>query len=183
MKNLPKVEATGRLILDAATAAEIMMPNPISIEADALVKEAAGFLADKGFSAAPVIDEAGRPIGVLSQSDLVVHDREKLECVSTGAEFYNSSDLSFRSARACQTGFEVVDVDCTRVRDIMTPVVFSVAPETPVHRVIDEMLALKVHRLFVVDGDGDLIGVISMVDVLRRLHREQAVPKKRVTRT
>jgi hypothetical protein len=31
------------------------------------------------------------------------------------------------------------------------------------------MLALKVHRLFVVGGDGVLVGVISALDVLRAL--------------
>jgi CBS domain-containing protein len=51
----------------------------------------------------------------------------------------------------------------------MTPAVFSVPPETPVGKVVEEMLALKVHHLFVVDGDGVLVGVISALDVLRHL--------------
>ena len=32
---------------------------------------------DRGFSAAPVIDAAGRPVGVLSRTDLLVHEREQ----------------------------------------------------------------------------------------------------------
>jgi len=60
----------------------------------------------------------------------------------------------------------VVNVDSTCVSDIMTPVVFAVAPSTPARKVIDEMLARKVHRLFVVDGLGVLIGVISATDIL-----------------
>jgi CBS domain-containing protein len=31
------------------------------------------------------------------------------------------------------------------------------------------MVALKVHRLFVVDADGVLVGVISALDVLRHM--------------
>jgi CBS domain-containing protein len=54
----------------------------------------------------------------------------------------------------------------------MTPVVFSVAPETAAHKVIEDMLAQKVHRLFVVGGDGVLVGIISTVDVLRHLRPE-----------
>ncbi len=172
MKNPSSVEVTPRLILCAATAADLMTPTPVSIRADATVKEAAAFLVDKGFSAAPVIDEAGRPVGVLSQSDIVVHDREKVEYVSANPEYYERGDLSRRSAKALPTGFEVVDVDRTQVRDIMTPVVFSVAPETPADKVVADMLGLKVHRLFVVDSAGVLVGVISALDMLRHLGRE-----------
>ena len=36
-------------------------------------------------------------------------------------------------------------------------------------QVIEQMLQLRVHRLFVIDAAGVLIGVVSMTDVLRRL--------------
>ena len=55
----------------------------------------------------------------------------------------------------------------------MTPVVLSVAPTASVMEVVSELLAYKVHRLFVVD-DGVLIGVISAIDVLRKLRTESA---------
>ncbi len=165
MKNPPSVESTPRVVLDAATAADLMAPNPVSIAADATVKEAAAFLTDKGFSAAPVIDEAGRPVGVLSQSDIVVHDRESGPYVSGNPEYYERADLS--PPRIIRT--DGVDGDPTQARDIMTPIVFSVAPDTPAYKVIEDMLAQKVHRLFVVGSDGVLVGTISTVDVLRHL--------------
>jgi CBS domain-containing protein len=148
-----------------------MTANPLSIAADTTVREAATFLTEKGFSAAPVIDEAGRPVGVLSQSDLIIHDRENLKILSTTPPYYARTDLSQRSAKELPTDI-VVDVDCTPVRDIMTPVIFSVAPESAAFKVIEDMLAHKIHRLFVVDGSGILLGVISTVDVLRHLHLE-----------
>jgi CBS domain-containing protein len=172
MKNLPSNEATLRLVLDAASASDLMAPNPVSIAADVTVKEAAAFLTNKGFSAAPVIDEDGRPVGVLSQSDILIHDREKVEYVSAGHDYYARAELGRRSAKALPTSFEVVDVDRTQVRDIMTPIVFAVTPETPAHKVIEDMLAHKIHRLFVVGADSILVGIISTVDVLRHLHRE-----------
>lgn len=60
-------------------------------------------------------------------------------------------------------------VDPTRVRDIMTPVVFTVGLRTAAAKVVEQMLSLKVHRLFVVDEDLALVGVISSLDVLRHL--------------
>jgi CBS domain-containing protein len=168
MKNSPSVASTPRVVLDASTAADLMAPNPVSIAAGASVQEAAAFLTDKGFSAAPVIDEAGRPVGVLSQSDIVVHDRETGPCVGDNPEYYRRAVLT--PPRIIQT--DVVNGDPTQVRDIMTPVVFSVSPDTPAYKVIEDMLGHRVHRLFVVGSDGVLIGTISTVDVLRHLRAE-----------
>jgi CBS domain-containing protein len=169
MNKPSSAEVASRVVLGAATAADLMTPNPVSIAADATASEAAAFLAAKGYSAVPVIDAAGRPVGVLSQSDLVEHDRENNPCVDVHPEYYARDDLS--RARIIHTN--VVDGDPTRVRDLMTPVVFSVAPETPALQVIKDMLAHKVHHLFVVGAGGVLLGIISTVDVLRRLRLEQ----------
>ena len=179
MKNPPSVESAFRMVLSAATAADLMMPSPVWIRPNATVKEAAALLADKGVSAAPVIDEAGRPVGVVSQSDIVAHCREIVEFLAVGPEHYTKDNLR-DSANALRTGLRVVDVDRTPVRDLMMPIVFSVAPETPAHKVVVDLLARRVHRLFVVSGDGILVGVVSTWDVLRHLHLEQPRADSRV---
>jgi CBS-domain-containing membrane protein len=161
---------TTPLTLKAETAADLMNPDPISISADASIHEAMALLTDHGFSAAPVIDEAGRPVGVVSRSDLLIHDRERIDYVPPVPDYYGDDELAAAlKEHVGRGGFQVVNVDPTRVADIMTPIVFSVRPDTPVTRVIYDMLALKVHRLFVVDRCGVLVGVISSSDVLRHL--------------
>jgi CBS domain-containing protein len=66
-------------------------------------------------------------------------------------------------------GFSIEVTDSTTVGEIMTPAVFTVSLETPARKVVRRMLELKVHHLFVIDADLDLVGVISPLDVLRRL--------------
>jgi CBS domain-containing protein len=139
----------------------------MSIRSDATVREAVTALTDRGYSAAPVIDDAGRPIGVVSRADVLVHDREKRD--RDTSPFYERPELTTKVGERLGLGFQVEDVDHTLVRDIMTPAVFSVPPDAPASRVVEEMLALKVHRLFVVDASGVLVGVISALDVLRHL--------------
>ena len=56
-----------------------------------------------------------------------------------------------------------------QVWEIMNPVFFSVARETSAAVVIDAMVSLHVHRLFVQDDEGKLVGVVSTTDVLRHL--------------
>jgi len=133
-------EGPAILQLHARKAADLMTPNPVSLRADATAAEAIALLTARAYSAAPVIGDNGRPIGVLSQSDLLIH--------------------------ACGKG---AAGNAAHVRDLMTPVVFSVSPHTTAAKVVEQMLALKVHRLFVVDETGVLIGVISAMDVLHHL--------------
>ena len=165
------VAAEPRLILWADTAADLMMPNPISIRADATVREAVEALTDHGFSAAPVIDDAGRPVGVLSRADILVHDREK--AAGPAAPYYERTDLTTGAGEHLGPGFHIEAVDATRVRDIMTPAVFSVRPTAPAASVVEQMLELKVHRLYVVEDDGTLVGVITALDLLRHLRPEE----------
>ena len=66
------------LTLTTATAADLMSPNPVSLRADATVREAIALFVERGFGAAPVIDHAGRPVGVVSRTDVLLHEREQV---------------------------------------------------------------------------------------------------------
>jgi CBS domain-containing protein len=149
MKTAPLLEVAPRMVLEEWKAAELMTPNPVSIRESATVREAIELLTRRGISGAPVIDRAGRPVGVVSRADILVHDRESVDHVAPADDEEESG--------------------ADRVRDIMTPAVFCVSPDAPASRVVREMTELKVHRLFVVDELGVLVGVISVLDVLGRL--------------
>lgn len=159
----------GMLRLEAETAADLMAPNPISLRFDANIKEALALLTDKNISAAPVIDDAGHPVGVLSRSDILVHDREQPRHVGHNPAYFFEQET--RGGRKVPDDYEIEDVDNTTVGDLMTPAVFSVPPDMPAFRVVSEMIGLHVHRLFVVDEAGTLIGVITTMDVLKRLRQ------------
>ena len=131
-----------KLTLLASTAAEIMNAGPVSLSASDTVAEATKFLTQRGFGAAVVIDDAGHPLGVVTKTDVLVHARQR------------------------KPGLEPDD---TPVTEFMTPAVFSVRPDTPARSVVEQLLALNVHHLFVSDAAGVIVGVISPVDVLRKL--------------
>lgn len=157
------VVAPPRLSLLADTATELMSPNPVSIRRDATVPEAVALLTDHNFSAAPVIDEAGRPVGVISKSDILVHNREY------AAHLGPVDSHDFNSPTARREGFQVELTDPTTVEEIMTPGVFAVRADATAAEVVREMVTLHVHRIFVTDETGTLVGVISTLDVLKRL--------------
>jgi CBS domain-containing protein len=127
------------LTLEAQTAEDLMTSNPISISEHAAIIDAASILSNREFSALVVINDAGRPVGVVSRTDIVR-----------------------REAKPSHT---------TDIREIMTATVVSAKLDDPAWEVIAKMAAFKVHRLFVVDRTGVLVGVISAFDVVRKLRR------------
>ena len=151
------------LFLDAQMAADLMVPDPISIRSDAGATDAMILFTEKGISAAPVIDKAGRPIGVISRSDLLVHQAEQAKHAAGRPQYVFEPGLPTE---------EKSDSARATVADLMTPAVFAVSPDTPVQRVVSDMVGLHVHRLFVVDEVGVLVGVITTMDVLKHLKPE-----------
>lgn len=148
-----------QMVLHARTARDLMTSNPLSIRQAATAGEAAAFLSGRGISAAPVIDEAGRPVGVVSRSDLLSHRAH------AALHLGDAPNEGPPLAGADQAGMP----GRVRVSDVMTPAVFCVRSEAAAAKVVEKMLALQVRRLFVVDQGGVLVGVISAFDVLKYL--------------
>src|ERR1700758_5416360 len=130
-----------KISLRAETAADLMSANPMSLRGDATLHEAGAFLVDRNISGAPVIDEAGRPIGVLTQTDILIHDREEVEHVSPPEIEYGTP-----LPREWWDEFQVEKVNPTPVSEFMTPAVFCVAVDTPAWSVVEQMRDLNVHR-------------------------------------
>jgi CBS domain-containing protein len=162
------------LVLRAETAAELMTKCVVSIRDGATIREAGAFLIENGISGAPVVDEAGRAIGVISHTDIVWHDSMPKAKQSDVAEYYREVDPR------CPPGLRDYvygrRAESVPVRDVMSPVIIQVATDDSAVTVVAKLLALKIHRLFVVDVTEKLLGVISTFDVLRCLRRPDDQP-------
>ncbi len=162
MKTSLSEAASTHLTVPAETTADLMMRDPKSIREDATVQDAIALLTTKGLTAISVIDDAGQPVGVVSRTDILVYNRE-------AASSLVSAEPALAPRAGPGNGVPFEKREPVQVRDIMTPVVFAVAPDTSLLKVAEEMLALKVQQLFVVDHDGVLVGIISALDVLKHL--------------
>src|SRR5437588_2039571 len=107
------------LLLHARTAADLMVPNPISLRAEAGVAEATALFTEKSITAAPVIDQAGRPIGVVSRSDLLIHHRTHDKHAGEKPDYFFVPTFETMDAPR-----EVKATGHSTVADIMTPAVF-----------------------------------------------------------
>ena len=158
------------LRLHAVLADDVMTPNPVSVREELTVHEAVVFLTERRISAAPVINDAGRPVGVVSEADILRHDREHAEHMYWVPQKEVDRELTLGSGEHLDVrSFEVEVPDVTRVKDIMNPAIYSVRRTTPIADVVRQLLKRRVHRLFVVDEDDSLVGVITTLDILNRL--------------
>ena len=148
--------------MSAWLAEDIMNPDVLTVCDDMLVRDLALFLTEHEISGAPVVDPDGKPVGVVSETDIVSVDRAGRK--DDPAPYY---------LRAFENRFAVesirglrVEHEALTVGDIMTPVVISVSRDMPVARIARLMLNDHIHRVIVRDGES-IAGIVTSFDMLR----------------
>jgi CBS domain-containing protein len=130
------------------------------------VRDAERLLGERRVTGAPVVDDAGLPIGVISQHDLIVHQAERVTAGSSG-RFYTDVD-EYRDIAA-----QPVDLGATRVSELMSADVVSVEREASAAEAARLMQTRRIHRLLVTNR-GLLIGIVSSLDLLAAIGDDDA---------
>jgi CBS domain-containing protein len=138
---------------------ELMNPDVVSLRPDHTVTEAQEILAARSVSGAPVVDESGRVLGVVSQNDLVRKATHPDTAEKAGQFFSSVEDYA-------DIGATPVPPSSQHVSEIMSKRVFSVSRDTGVAVAANIMRERRIHRLLVTDR-GVLVGVLSSLDLLR----------------
>ncbi|MBK8003433.1 MAG: CBS domain-containing protein [Gemmatimonadetes bacterium] len=125
--------------------ADIMQTELQVIAATDIIEAAVAVLADHHVSGLPVVDDEGRFVGVISNSDILEALAEHNEPTERERIF---------------TKMEV--------RELMTPRPQTIGPDASIRDAAQRMLYLEVHRLFV-ESQGRLVGVVSTTDLVRTL--------------
>jgi CBS domain containing-hemolysin-like protein len=100
-----------------------------------------------------VVDDGGKVIGVVSESDL-------LAAATSGPSRHGPPVHHHRRRHHPQLA------DAPTAADLMTSPAVTIGPDEPVRRATQLMSARKLRRLPVVDHDGRLVGILSRADVL-----------------
>lgn len=138
---------------------EIMTPAVVSIGPETPFKKIAQLLVDRDISSMPVVDEAGRLVGIVSESDLLRKEAYPSEPARRGlarllVRMLAGEDAAVRRASALTA------------RDLMTSPVITAKPEETVHALARRMVEERVKRVPVV-ADHHVVGMASRHDVMR----------------
>lgn len=150
---------------NAPVLAKDLMSGPVRrLTVEASVRDAAEFMLRWGISGAPVEDEHGRWVGVFSLSDLARHVQDRLVKLPTVDP---KRERTLETREELPEGFGFEGLEDVRVGDLMTGGLYSVFPEATLEEVVRALVVQRVHRLFVLSEKGELIGVITTMDVMR----------------
>jgi CBS-domain-containing membrane protein len=144
-------------------AQDIMSRDVVTLPAELDFTAAARILLENHFNGAPVVDDQGRLLGILCQSDLVAqHKRMPVPTLFT------LLDSFVRLTPTKQLEKQVRKIAALTVAEAMTPDPITVGPDTSIETIAGLMVDSNLNTLPVVK-DGKLVGVIGKEDVLRTL--------------
>jgi CBS domain-containing protein len=157
--------------MNGMNAADVMVSNVISVSPEAQVSEVANTLLQNRISAVPVVDAAGKIVGIVSEGDLL-HRSE------SSTEIHRSWWLNALTSNESMAA-EFVRSHSQKVTDLMTKRVVTAAPEAPLHEVASLLEKNRIKRVPIVK-DGKLVGIVSRANLLQALGSlKQRVPTGR----
>ncbi len=118
-------------------ARDIMTASVYSLEADASAEEAAWGLTRRHIGGAPVHDNEGAIVGVLTKGDLV-----------------NPEPAQWIKGEAT-------------VADVMNPDVLTILADDPALLVAIGMVQRKIHRVIVMDDNLRMVGIVTAFDIVK----------------
>lgn len=142
---------------------DIMSTDLVTLTPDTDISKAAETLLSRRINGAPVVDQDGRVLGILCQSDLIAQQKKlPIPTVFTLLDGL----ISLTSSKQLEK--QVRKIAALTVGDAMTQRPVTVGPNTSIETVASLMVDNNFHTLPVVENN-KLIGVIGKEDVLRTL--------------
>ena len=139
-------------------ARDVMVAPVVTVKPSATVQEVAKQFLERQISAAPVVDDNGKLVGIVSEGDL-------LHRVEAGTE-RRRSWLLRAFTEADTLAAEYVKSHGRKVSDVMTRTVITAAPETPLHEIATLLEKNAIKRLPILEN-GQLVGVVSRANLLQ----------------
>jgi CBS domain-containing protein len=144
-------------------AGDIMTKDVITVRPDTSVEELGRLFIEKDISGAPVVDDEGNLIGIVTENDLI--KKERPFHIPTIIRIFDAIIPIESDSRVEE---EIKKMAATTVGDICTKEVITVDVETPLPEIADIMTDRGVHLLPVMDGKR-LVGIIGKKDIIRAI--------------
>ncbi|MCP3979300.1 MAG: CBS domain-containing protein [bacterium] len=147
-----------------ALVKDFMTRDVLCVERDKEVHELERMMLEEKVHGSPVVDEEGRLVGVVSQTDLLAwHFASGVD----GAAFYNDSPLSVSHEELKE--LQLADVRTARVEEVMSPLAYCIGADRPITEAAAMMIEKWIHRLVVVDEELRVQGIVSAIDLLHAI--------------
>jgi CBS domain-containing protein len=157
---------------------DVMTADVVAVRTNVSYRDLAAGLRKHRVSGFPVVDDEGKVVGVVSESDLLA--------VGTPGPAGNAGLAERRGHPAFrhhhyQHHHHQPSAAVPTAADLMTHPAVTIRPDEPVRRAAELMSARKLRRLPVVDRAGCLVGILSRADVLSVFARPDEEIRREIT--
>ncbi len=146
------------------TVADVMSRDPIVVRPQTPLKEAIQTLAERRISGLPVVDEGGKLVGIVSETDLMWQ-----ETGVTPPAYIMFLDSVIFLKNPVQYERDLHKALGQTVGEVMSSDPVTVSPDKPLKEAAQLMHDRSVHRLPVVDTTGKVIGILTRGDIVRAM--------------
>jgi len=142
---------------------DIMTKDIITVTPDTEVVKAAKILLEKRINGLPVVDDSGKLVGILCQSDLIAQQKSiPIPSLFTLLDGFMPLTIMKRIDK------EVEKIAAIMVEQAMTPKPVTVDPDADIEDVARLMVDKNYHTIPVLDG-GKVVGIVGKEDILKTL--------------
>ena len=143
---------------------EIMTKDVLTVRPQTTVREVAELLVSHKISGLPVVDDAGKLVGIISEGDLMSKEilpEPPAELCILGAVIY------YNGLREYKDAFDRMAANTAAA--LMTKKVVTVKAYDDISDVARIMRDKHIKRVPVLDDEGHLIGIVSRQDIVKML--------------
>jgi CBS domain-containing protein len=147
------------------TVAEVMSRDPILARPDQPLKEAIQILADRRISGLPVVDDTGKLVGIISETDLMWQETDVTPpayIMLLDSVIYLENPGRYERDLHKALGQTVGEV-------MSSEPVITITPDKLVKDAAKLMHERHINRLPVLDNTGKLVGILTRGDIVRAM--------------
>jgi CBS domain-containing protein len=144
-------------------ARDIMTAPAVTVKADMTVKELVALFRDRRIGGAPVVDDDGRLIGIVTEGDLMAMDADVQM-----PHYFELFDSIIYLGSQKKFKEQLKKAAAATVGDLMTPAPKTVGPDDPARLAATLMSRHRFDRVPVAEG-GKVVGIVTRHDIMKIL--------------
>lgn len=146
------------------TVADVMSRNPVVVQRETSLTEAIKILAERRISGLPVVDDSGKLVGIISETDLMWQ-----ETGVTPPAYIMFLDSVIYLQNPATYERELHKALGQTVGEVMSKDPITVSPDKSLRDAAKLMHDKNVHRLPILDSEGQVIGILTRGDIIRAM--------------
>jgi CBS domain-containing protein len=146
------------------TVADVMSRNPIVVQPSTPLQQAIQILAERRITGLPVVDDTGKLVGIISETDLMW---QETGVTPPAYIMFLDSIIYLKNPAAYER--DLHKALGQTVGEVMSKNPITISPDKTVKEAAKILNERKVHRLPVVDGQGQVIGILTRGDIIRAM--------------